>query len=52
MMEESENKGLSIQGDKYLIRLEKEIVECTYDELSDFMKSVVDSIKKTHSYLI
>ena len=48
MMEESENKGLSIQGDKY----EKEIVECTYDELSDFMKSVVDSIKKTHSYLI
>ena len=52
MMEESENKGLSIQGDKYLVRLEKEIVECTYDELSDFMKSVVDSIKKTHSYLI
>ena len=52
MMEESENKGLSIQGDKYLVRLEKEIVECTYDELSDFMKSVMDSIKKTHSYLI
>lgn len=26
MMEESENKGLSIQGDKYLVRLEKEIV--------------------------
>ena len=52
MMEESENKGVSIQGDKYLVRLEKEIVECSYDELSDFMKSVVDSIKKTHSYLI
>lgn len=52
MMEESENKGLAIAGEKYFVRLEKEIVEYSYEELSDFMKSVVDSIKETHSYLI
>jgi len=52
MMEESSNKGLAIAGDKYFVRLEKEIIECTYEELSDFMKSVVNSIKETHSYLI
>ena len=52
MMAESENKGLAIDGDRYFVRLESDIVEYTYEELSDFMKSVVDSIKKTHSYLI
>ena len=52
MMEESENKGLVILEDSYLVRLEKEIIEYKYEELSDFMKSVVDSIRKTHSYLI
>lgn len=52
MMAESENKGLAIEGDRYFVRLESDIVEYRYEELSDFMKSVVDSIKKTHSYLI
>ncbi|MFR3298648.1 MAG: hypothetical protein ACLTQH_02095 [Fusobacterium sp.] len=52
MMAESENKGLAIEGERYFVRLESDIVEYTYEELSDFMKSVVDSIKKTHSYLI
>lgn len=51
-MAESENKGLAIEGDRYFVRLESDIVEYRYEELSDFMKSVVDSIKKTHSYLI
>lgn len=52
MMEESENKGLAIVGDKYYVRADKEIVEYSYEELNDFFKSVVDAIKKTHAYLI
>ena len=52
MMAESENKGLAISGDTYFVRLEDEIVEYKYEELSDFMKSVVDAVKNTHSYLI
>ena len=52
MMEESENKGVAIVGETYFVRLEKEIVEYRYEELPVFAKSVVDAIKKTHSYLI
>ena len=52
MMEESENKGVAIVGETYFVRLEKEIVEYRYEELPAFAKSVVDAIKKTHSYLI
>ena len=52
MMAESENKGLAIEEDRYFVRLEDEIVECSYEELSDFMKSVVNAIRETHSYLI
>lgn len=53
MMEESENLGVSIDGDEYYVRLfDHNIVKYTYDELPELAKSVVDAIKTTHSYII
>lgn len=52
MMENSTNKGILFKDDKYYIRLEDDIKICTYEELSDFGKEVVDAIKETHSYLL
>lgn len=52
MMENSTNKGLLYDGTAYYVRVDKEIEKYMYEDLPVFMKEVVDSIRKTHAYLL
>ena len=52
MMQKSENKGVAFVDNRFYVRLEKDIEEYQYNELPKFAKEVVDSIRKTHLYLV